>query len=368
MTQISVEPPTDRFGQTLHRPRATQMIITNVVIGVAVLLGWASLGPVAFDSLIRNWRVALTMVFGSLIGGGTSEGGGAIGFPLLTKALGVPATQARLFTYAIQSVGMTGATLSILINRVPVERTALRWGGPPAVLAVVASALALAPRISMRGVRLEFTVILVALALALLVYHLGGSPWRNPGLINPGGRERFLLVLAGLVGGVLSGVAGLGENAVMFVVLVLLFRVSEKIATPTTVILLTLVSLGGFLTHLLIIGDFHGAVTGYWLAAVPVVAFGAPLGALICTRMSPGLIRIVLWTLIAVELLSTLLIIPTTTQERRTYTVVLAATTALCLWFTTIKRYAPHHYWARTSGPEVLPSTTRVNDQESDTR
>ena len=51
-------------------------------------------------------------------------------------------------------------------------------------------------------------------------------------------------------------------------------------------VLLTTVTLAGFLTHLFVINDFTGPVVDMWLAAVPVVAFGAPTGALLVTRMS----------------------------------------------------------------------------------
>jgi hypothetical protein len=49
---------------------------------------------------------------------------------------------------------------------------------------------------------------------------------------------------------------------------------------------------------------------GYWLAAVPIVAVGAPLGALICSHMSRQAIVNVLLALIALEFLSTILLVP----------------------------------------------------------
>ncbi|MFL6307311.1 MAG: hypothetical protein ACJ72H_27575 [Candidatus Sulfotelmatobacter sp.] len=52
-------------------------------------------GGAAFGALSANCRVAVTMIFGSLVGGGTSEGGGAIAFPVFTKLLHIPGS--RLF-------------------------------------------------------------------------------------------------------------------------------------------------------------------------------------------------------------------------------------------------------------------------------
>ena len=90
----------------------------------------------------------------------------------------------------------------------------------------------------------------------------------------------------------------------------LLFRVSEKIVTPTTVILMTMVTIPGFLFHVFVLTDFTPTVMGYWLAAVPVVAVGAPAGALICSQMKRHSIVILLLLLISLEFLSTLLLVP----------------------------------------------------------
>jgi hypothetical protein len=43
-------------------------------------------------------------------------------------------------------------------------------------------------------------------------------------------------------------------------VMVLLFRINEKIVTPTTVILMTMATIPGFLVHVLCLKDFSPAV------------------------------------------------------------------------------------------------------------
>ena len=93
-------------------------------------------------------------------------------------------------------------------------------------------------------------------------------------------------------------------------VMVLLFRIDEKIVTPTTVLLMTMVTIPGFLLHLFVLKDFTPTVMGYWLAAVPVVAVGAPLGALICSHMKRRSIVLLLLFLITLEFLCTLLLVP----------------------------------------------------------
>jgi len=153
-------------------------------------------------------------------------------------------------------------------------------------------------------------VLVSSLGVALLLVNREKTVMRNEGLPFLGVSEKSVLIAAGFLGGVVSSLVGTGENTVIFMVLVLLFRVNEKIVTPTTVILMTMVTIPGFLVHLFALRDFTPVVMGYWLAAVPVVAVGAPLGALICSHMKRHAIVQLLLFLIALEFISTLLLVP----------------------------------------------------------
>jgi hypothetical protein len=52
-----------------------------------------------------RYVLSLTMIFGAIVGGATSEGGGAIAFPVMTLALGIRPSVARDFSIMIQSCG-----------------------------------------------------------------------------------------------------------------------------------------------------------------------------------------------------------------------------------------------------------------------
>jgi uncharacterized membrane protein YfcA len=321
------------------RPPVWRMARTNLVLAVVVVGCWLLLGGErALQAVADHWQVSLTMVVGSLVGGGTSEGGGAVGFPVLTKALAVPADQARLFSFAIQSVGMGAASASIVYNRVPIEWRAIRLGGPAVVVGVVASCIALAPRVQPADVRLLFTAILASLAVALWVSRRA-DPRRRDFIVPFGRAEAAALLAAGLAGGLLSGLAAVGENTIMFAVLVLGFRVCERVVTPTTVVLLTIATWAGFATHLVVLGDFGGPVVDMWLAAVPVVAIGAPTGALICTRLSRDTIVAILYVLISIEFASTLLLVPRTGAQTAWFAAAIVAFSLGCLRMATLRRY-----------------------------
>lgn len=288
-----------------------RVIRFNALLAAIVWAGWYFIGGAqAVESISRNWVVALTMVFGSLVGGGTSEGGGAVAFPVFTKLLGIPPSEARVFSLAIQSIGMTCASLTILYMKTKIDWRVIRWCAPAGIAGIVFSTFAVMPYVAPPLVKICFTVMVSSLAIALFCMNAQGNIQRYQSLPVLRLPEKALLIAAGFVGGILSGLVGCGENIAAFAVTVLLFRLCEKVATPTTVILMTLVTLVGFALHVFIVGDFTPVVQGYWLAAVPIVCIGAPLGAVICSRMSRRAIVNFLIGLISLEFLTTAWIIP----------------------------------------------------------
>lgn len=321
--------------------RRLSMLRVNVGLGVLVWATWAVVfGDSYFTLLAANWPVAVTMFPGSLVGGGTSEGGGAVAFPVLTKVLAVPADEARVFTFAIQTIGMGCAAISILATKVPIEKRAILWCTPPAIVATIVTIVWVAPAIPLPIVRVVFTMIAVTLGIALLLQLRQRGYTRNPKIPVFRAREKPMLIIVGFIGGVFSGVAGIGIDIAVFILVVLLFRVCEKITTPTTVILMAIVSVVGFLCHVFITGEFTGQVVGFWIAAAPVVAVGAPLGAFICTKMSPIAVRVVLMVLLAVELVSTIAVVPMTTTTLVAAAVGLAVMSSICVVMVRSRMYA----------------------------
>ena len=127
-----------------------------------------------------------------------------------------------------------------------------------------------------------------------------------------GSTEKQIVLGAGILGGIMSGLVGNGIDIIVFGTIVLLFRMSEKVATPTSVILMAFNAIAGFVLQVWFFDDFNPAVESYWLAAIPVVVVGAPLGAMLCSFMAREVIAYVLITLILVELITSLVLIPLT--------------------------------------------------------
>jgi uncharacterized membrane protein YfcA len=146
---------------------------------------------------------------------------------------------------------MGAASLSILCLKIPIEKRVLLWGGAGGIVGMVCSTYFIEPYIAPVPVRIAFTVMVSSLGVALLLLNRKENVKRHLVCSIFGLRECSLLLLAGTLGGLMSGLVGCGENIVVFMLMVLLFRVSEKVVTPTTVILMTIVTVAGFGLHAL---------------------------------------------------------------------------------------------------------------------
>ena len=90
-----------------------------------------------------------------------------------------------------------------------------------------------------------------------------------------------VLLLAGICGGVFTAFSGSGLDICSFAILTLLFRVSEKTATPTSVVLMAGNSIMGFYWRGVMMGNISPLTWEYLAVCIPVVVIGAPLGSLI---------------------------------------------------------------------------------------
>lgn len=253
------------------------------------------------------------MVFGSFIAGATSEGGGAIAFPVFTKILHIAPIDAKVFSLAIQSVGMMAASLTIIVMRVPVEWRVIIWASIGGFLGVIAGSILITPLLSAPLIKMLFTAMVASFALALVLINWKPRFYNNnmPIMTN---LEKIIFLVTGFFGGAMTGLVGTGIDIICFSVMVLLFRLPEKISTPTSVILMAINAWVGFALHLIVLEGFNNKVENYWLAAVPVVVVGAPLGAYFCTRLNNRTIATVVIGLISIEMISSLYLIPLTSE------------------------------------------------------
>lgn len=277
-------------------------------LAAVVWLCWVwHVGSHAWDLLHQQSAIVMTMLAGSFVAGSTSLGGGAVAFPVLTKVLHIDSNTALIFSLAIQSVGMGAASLMIGLNRIPIARPILL----PFVLAgacgIILGLFTVGPILAGQHVKYLFSMFALSVALILLARQL--MPSMSSEAVTPNPIPLPVLVFGGLIGGVLSGLIGTGIDFIAFTLMVFVGRYPLKVATATSVVIMALNAITGFFALLMFSDRFTGEVVSYWLAAVPVVVVGAPLGALACRYLPAPLVLYFLLLLIAVEVFSTVAIL-----------------------------------------------------------
>jgi len=281
---------------------AVVLIVSGWVVAMNYLQWW--------DMFSETWPISLTMVLGSFIAGATSEGGGAVAFPVFTKLFDIAPQDAKVFSFFIQSFGMTMAGLFIYLKKIPVLWNVIFTALSAGIIGLISGELLLV--IPDPYPKLLFTFIAGIFAF-FLIYNRWGIP-DNP--INHFRFEKagdYLVILAtGFLGGLVASVVGVGIDMLIFIVLTLLYGINEKISTPTTVVLMGLLSVVGFIWHAGITNDVNPDVWRYWMSCIPIVIFGAPLGAWVCSKIGRDHLIWFLLFLIAIEVISTVWIIPIT--------------------------------------------------------
>ncbi len=228
---------------------------------------------------MNHWPIAVAMALGSYVAGSTPMGGGTVGFPILVLLFDLPAALGRDFSFAVQSIGMTSAMIFILARRQPLATATLQGALLGSLIGLPLGIFLIAPLVPEIWIKLLFAVVWASFGILHLrrideiASHVGMTEFDERWDFRMG------LVAGGLAAACVSSITGVGSDMVLYAALVLLCRADLKIAIPTSVVIMACTSMYGVLLKSLTTG-FEAGVYENWLAAAPVVAFGAPIGAL----------------------------------------------------------------------------------------
>ena len=254
----------------------------------------------------HSWFMSVTMLFGSFIAGATAEGGGAVAFPVMTLGFHLPPPVARDFSLIIQMVGMNAAAYCIIRNKVAIEWKAIRYATAGGALGVVFGLTFVVGHIPPPVVKMFFVSFWLGFGYALFrLYH-------NPGVKTKAcidGRCDILL-LTGFLGGIVTAMTGSGLDIVTFSVLTLYFGVCERIATPTSVVIMAINTTVGACWKGLALDGIAPQAWNFWYVCVPIVVIGAPFGAILIRHASRGAIVYMLTSIIAIQFVTALLLVP----------------------------------------------------------
>ena len=165
------------------------------------------------------------------------------------------------------------------------------------------------------------------------------------------------LLLTGLIGGFASGLTGSGADILIFMFVAILLALDPQVGVPTSVIVMAGVSVLGFVLLGLVDGQLSvlltpdganvaqvggravfdsapaGAIVnpaygagsalpsseadlfGLWLAAVPIVGWGAPLGSVVAARLKARQLVAFVVILASIETVSTVILVDGLVQE-----------------------------------------------------
>ena len=249
----------------------------------------------------KHWAAMLTMLFGSFIAGSSPEGSAAIAYPVFTLILKIDPAVARNFAFAIQSIGMSSASLLILGLKIKVDWHYIKYVTFGGIFGLIFGTYYIVPLISPPLAKLFFVSLWLSFGLILWIENRKPNRKVVDFIQNFNRRDVFLLIVFGLIGGVISAIFGTGINIFTFCLMTIFYRINEKVAVPSSVIIMTLETLLGFFLHAGLIRDFQQSAFEMWLACIPVVIFFAPLGSFVISKVPRTVIAKFLYIILIVQ-------------------------------------------------------------------
>lgn len=292
-------------------PRKTMACMYGLLF---CIWGLFILPTISLTDFKEYYPVPLTMVVGSFIAGFTCEGGGAVSFPVFTKMLHIPTDVARDFAFASQGVGMTFASMSIFLRKTPIEKNVILHSIIGGLAGMVFAMFCVVPIVGNTAVKLTFTVLTVAFAFALVLKNFVFDFKEVQQIEKFTDKDRKILLTTGFIGGIFSALTGSGIDFVTFSFITLYYKIDEKVATPTSVVIMAFYAGVTALFKMFVTQDYNPQSFILWKMAVPVVAIGAPIGAIVCSKVTRMFVVKILLFFIASEFMSTVLIVKASTS------------------------------------------------------
>lgn len=224
-------------------------------------------------------KVMITMMFGAFIAGSSPEGSASIAYPVFTLFLNISPSDARNFAFAIQSFGMTAATIFILNKGIKLEWKYICFVALSGIPGLLVGTYYLLPLVVPSVAKLIFVSLWLGFGIVLWVQNKEAIENRLEALPKLGKWDKLALILCGFCGGLISSLFGTGINILSYCFMVGYYKLSEKVATPSSVVIMTIETIIGFFLHGILIDDFSVTSQNMLLACIPMVIFFAPLGA-----------------------------------------------------------------------------------------
>jgi uncharacterized membrane protein YfcA len=259
--------------------------IFSVWFALALCL-WALLflNHCGIEFLLGHLHYPLIMVLGAFVAGLTPEGGGAVAFPMLSVFFSIDRGLARDFSLMIQSVGMTSASIFILLQP-ETDRRVFRplFGMLPIVCIGFVLGMVTLQAIPVYLIQALFLSMITAFAVS---YAWGDHRGTEKSLRLSSSGDVLFIGLILLLGGLCASLFGTGADILLYSLLVTRFRMNEKGATRLSIMLMAGTSIFGFGYRQLVDSNLTMDQYRTWICAYPVVLFMAPFGAYILSKIN----------------------------------------------------------------------------------
>jgi uncharacterized protein len=230
------------------------------------------------------WAV-ITMIFGSFIAGSSPEGSAAVAYPVFTLLLDIQPAVARNFAFAIQSIGMTAASLLILGLRLKVDWNYIKYVTTGGIFGLILGTYYVVPLVSPPMAKLFFVSLWLSFGIVLWRENSKTTRVVRDLIENFQKSDMFRLLVFGLIGGVISSIFGTGINIFTFCLMTIYYGINEKVAVPSSIIIMSIETILGFFIHAGVVNDFQPEAFEMWIACIPFVIIFAPLGSFVVSKL-----------------------------------------------------------------------------------
>lgn len=239
------------------------------------------------------------MIIGSFLSGSVPAGGSVVAFPTLTLLYQLEPIVALQYSLLYQTIGTTSGSIAMLYTNLAVEFNAVVYASIGSILGILFGFANFTRQFTPESIQMTFAVFWFDFVLALFFLNsaakrrvfdkipnfTGGLKWIRQDHFAYNSKA-LILICGGFVGGVWTSLTGSGADLCTFAVLTLFFRVNERVATPTSTIVMNISAIFATIAYPTMFGSYANDAVQLFTCSVPVVVFGAPLGAFMSRKLS----------------------------------------------------------------------------------
>jgi len=121
--------------------------------------------------------------------------------------------------------------------------------------------------------------------------------------------KAMLVLFMGFFGGLLTAITGTGLDVCIFSLATTLFRVSEKVMTPTSIINQAFLNIFAILFKVIWLNGVSDDALEYWMVCIPIVVLGAPLGAFLSSYVHRTVFCVIVYIIDVVQYICALILV-----------------------------------------------------------